>query len=474
MKSETEEVDDDELAMQTTKHEPDIFESDSNDDKSLESIKREIHELSGLKESSDNSNEETDTVKMELEEIMKETNEEPCVDQPNEPEPVEFNGNSAELQSEPKALVDVDEIVEIKDDKSDDGKQDACIVIEETDDTNSEEPEELKMETVDIKDDEDEKAAEPKAEPYDRKISTDDECFEDAKETVDNLKDDETISEPKSVDQTITIFDTDDDSPIEVIKEEDKTGKTKRDYSRKKSDLAIGVGEKRADDPPLSADSIAATPTAQQPQPEEETKANLSVRLKLKDRDRSESPYIEEDGTSGTSGDTQLRSKRRYSSTPVLDSFPNSPASSDDREYRAWKKSILMVHNRLNTHKHSPVFMKPITEEQVPGYKNTIRRPMDLYTIKRNVDSGIIRNTAEFERDVLLMCQNAIMYNSRDRLTCTMAAEMQADALQTIESIMDTWKKENEKALAEKAAATSSGQTSKMVRGRKSHRFSPN
>lgn len=457
--------------MQTTKREPDIFESDSNDDKSLESIKREIHELSGLKESSDNSNEEIDIVKMELEEIMKETSEEPSVEQPNEPESVEFNGNSSEIKTEPSASID--EIVEIKDDKSDDGKQEAFIVIEETDDTNSEEPEGLKMETVDIKDDEDEKQPELKAEPYDRKISTDDECFEDVKETVDNIKDDETISEPKSVDQTITIFDTDDDSPIEVIKEEDKTGKTKRDYSRKKSDLAIGVGEKRADDPPASTDSITAAPTVQ-PQPEDETKANLSLRLKLKDRDRSESPYIEEDGASGTSGDTQLRSKRRYSSTPVLDSLPNSPASSDDREYRAWKKAILMVHNRLNTHKHSPVFMKPITEEQVPGYKNAIRRPMDLYTIKRNVDSGIIRTTAEFERDVMLMCQNAIMYNSRDRLTCTMAAEMQVDALQTIESIMDTWKKENEKALAEKAAASSSGQTSKMVRGRKSHRFLPN
>lgn len=201
--------------IQTTKREPDIFESDSNEDKSLESIKREIHELTGLKESSDNSNEETDTIKMELEEIMEEiivaANREASIDESIEPESFELNVKGTEAVTDPQGSVDVDEIVEIKDDKSDDGKPDTFIVIEETDDTNSEEPEEIKMETVDIKDDDDEKAPDPKAEPSGSKLSTDDECFEDAKEIVEQIKDDESISEPKSVDQTITIFDTDDE-----------------------------------------------------------------------------------------------------------------------------------------------------------------------------------------------------------------------------------------------------------------------
>ncbi|KPJ18347.1 Bromodomain-containing protein 8 [Papilio machaon] len=49
---------------------------------------------------------------------------------------------------------------------------------------------------------------------------------------------------------------------------------------------------------------------------------------------------------------------------------------------------------------------------------------MDLTTIRRNIDSGQIRTTAEFQRDVLLMLSNALMYNSREHSVHTMALQM--------------------------------------------------
>ena len=39
---------------------------------------------------------------------------------------------------------------------------------------------------------------------------------------------------------------------------------------------------------------------------------------------------------------------------------------------------------------------------------------MDLTSIKKNVEGGVIRTDIEFQRDILLMFQNALMYNSSD------------------------------------------------------------
>lgn len=273
--------------------------------------------------------------------------------------------------------------------------------------------------------------------PTERKVSTDDELFEDAKETLDIE-----VKPSKPVTPVITC-DTDDDSPIEVVKEE-KVG-VKRDYSRRKKDQSHS--EKKSEE---------ITPS-------EDIGGSISSRLRLKERDRSESPFIEED-----SGEPLAKNKRRYSSTPVIDSLPNSPASSDDREYRSWKKSILLVYNTLAAHKCASIFAKPITEEQAPNYKTVILQPMDLQSLKRNIDSGQIRTTIDFKLYIMRMCYNAIFYNVNDDITCSRAKEMLADALQSIAEFSITWKKENEKPTATVSNISS---VSKSVRGRKSNRL---
>lgn len=272
-----------------------------------------------------------------------------------------------------------------------------------------------------------------------RKMSTDDDIFEDAK--------DEPIEEDphQDSDQINTVLDTDDDSPIEVIKE-DKVGKTKRDYSRKKMDLTESQKQSSHDDGGSSSDDKG---------------------MKNKERERSESPpsVMDEDGN-----DSTPRTSRRTSSTPNIDSVPNSPASSDDREYRVWRKSILMVYNRLSTHKYASAFLRPITEEQSAGYKNVIYRPMDLQTIKRNIENGLIRTTIEFQREVMLMCVNAIMFNRRDSNAYNMAKELMSESNAIIETSMDTWKKDSDKFGLIAVASSVSSTTSSASKGRSSRK----
>lgn len=357
---------------------------------------------------------------------------------------------------EDKGSVESVEIVEIKDD--DDKSESQIIVIEEADDliieesvgaTDSEKNDETttneQLQSKEVESVVDEPA--PKSEP-ERKSSTDDELFEDAKEQIDDVKSEDLqqSAEAEAAQQPIMIIDTDDDMPIEVIKE-DKVGRAKRDYSRRNKESTQSI-DKRSEET-TSSDDVFST---------------IGSRLRLKDRDRSESPYVEED-----SGEPAAKSKRRYSSTPNIDSLPNSPASSDDREYRGWKKSILLVYNGLIAHRYASLFAKPITVDQVPNYKTIVYQPMDLQTLKRNIDSGNIRTTIEFQRYVMLMCHNAMFFNHNDLVICSRAKEMLTDALAVIEDIMDTWKKENEKSLT--APSTSTGSTTKVVRGRKSNRL---
>lgn len=354
-----------------------------------------------------------------------------------------------------KAAEENAELVEVQNEQNENDKPEPIIVIEESEDAASDENASVTqtITEVTLSDETAEKLTETSSQEQTtisesdprRKTSTDDEFFEDAKEQLPEMKTDEPEQTNETVlsKDTIMIVDTDDDSPIEVIKE-DKTGRTKRDYSRRKQESNRSI-DKRSEEA-TSGEEVAST---------------IGSRLKLKDRERSESPYIEED-----TGEPATKSRRRYSSTPNIDSLPNSPASSDDREYRGWKKSILLVYNALIAHKYASLFAKPITEDQAPNYKTIVLQPMDLQTLKRNIDSGQIRTTLEFQRYVMLMCYNAIFYNFNDEVTCTRAKEMLTDALTLIDD-METWKKENDKS----AASSSSSSTTKVVRGRKSNRL---
>lgn len=86
---------------------------------------------------------------------------------------------------------------------------------------------------------------------------------------------------------------------------------------------------------------------------------------------------------------------------------------------------------------------------------------MDLSAIKKNIETGQIRTTAEFQRDIMLMFQNAVMYNSSDHDVYHMALEMQRDVLEQIQQFLAT----------QLIMQTSeSGISAKSLRGREANR----
>ena len=77
--------------------------------------------------------------------------------------------------------------------------------------------------------------------------------------------------------------------------------------------------------------------------------------------------------------------------------------------------------------------MQPVKDEIAPGYSNVVYRPMDLTTIKKNIENGIIKTTKEFQRDIMLMFTNAIMYNSSNHDVYKIALEMYKEVMHNVE-----------------------------------------
>ncbi|CAL4076910.1 unnamed protein product, partial [Meganyctiphanes norvegica] len=174
---------------------------------------------------------------------------------------------------------------------------------------------------------------------------------------------------------------------------------------------------------------------------------------KKKKRVDMEDEYINEDSRDVMSEEDMVHArggKRKSSGSDLFavaspfvpESNPCSPASTyygdendAEKAYRAWKKPIMILWNEIAAHKYASVFLRPITDEQAPGYHDVIHRPMDLKTIKARIENGTITNTSEFQRDIMLMFLNATMYNTSDHNVHQMASRMMKDTVASIESL---------------------------------------
>lgn len=62
---------------------------------------------------------------------------------------------------------------------------------------------------------------------------------------------------------------------------------------------------------------------------------------------------------------------------------------------------------------------------------------MDLSSIKRRLSKGHIQSVMEFQRDLMLMFQNAVMYNSSDHRVFHVAVEMQREVLEQLQVLAE-------------------------------------
>ncbi|KAM4038396.1 uncharacterized protein ACNLHF_016715 [Anomaloglossus baeobatrachus] len=107
------------------------------------------------------------------------------------------------------------------------------------------------------------------------------------------------------------------------------------------------------------------------------------------------------------------------------------------------KKKMAPIWKIIADHRFAGPFRKPLTDWEVPGYTEIVKRPMDLSTIKKGLSKGRIRTHADFQRDVLLMLQNAVMYNPINHRVHQLALELQRD-VQELLQVFNAHVKESE------------------------------
>ncbi|XP_032690706.1 bromodomain-containing protein 8 [Odontomachus brunneus] len=177
----------------------------------------------------------------------------------------------------------------------------------------------------------------------------------------------------------------------------------------------------------------------------------------------------EESSLSKLSGGRAMKTYSKRQQNIAVDSEPENEGTGEGADYRAWKKAVMLVYNRLATHKYASIFLRPITEDQAPGYHTVIFRPMDLSTIKKNIDNGTIRSTMHFQRDVMLMFQNAIMYNKHDTFIYKMAVSMQEECLQHMQILVQVTGEGTFRRETRTAASSSSEASENSVKRKRSH-----
>ncbi|KAL5292792.1 BRD8 family protein [Megaselia abdita] len=282
------------------------------------------------------------------------------------------------------------------------------------------------LDNVLLEDDASGSPAVPKEDSSENKIKTDEEerkeviKIENTEEMEPKTEEPETISSDESSDNTnLQTLKDKAKSEENLMKEEAKEEEEiKEEPIKTENDDVIEIPiDMKPDDPEAMLEMIHQSPEPDHSgkpdqREEEESAPSQPSKLVRKVKERSESP-MDDDGATDSS--TSFRSRRRYSSTPVNDSHPNSPVPSsfDDKETKAFKKSMFLLCTRLEKSKYSGVFMKATPDgslEDIVKWKNVCLKLLDLPTLRKNVESGHTKTTAEFFRDIYVMCYNSIFF----------------------------------------------------------------
>ncbi|KAH7729610.1 bromodomain containing protein [Aphelenchoides avenae] len=64
---------------------------------------------------------------------------------------------------------------------------------------------------------------------------------------------------------------------------------------------------------------------------------------------------------------------------------------------------------------HQKVFLEPVSEAAVPGYRAIIKKPMDLSTMRKKVNTGQYTSLDGFNADFLLMVENCATFNKDNK-----------------------------------------------------------
>ncbi|KAK9868990.1 hypothetical protein WJX84_004562 [Apatococcus fuscideae] len=107
-------------------------------------------------------------------------------------------------------------------------------------------------------------------------------------------------------------------------------------------------------------------------------------------------------------------------------SGPSAKGSGGKQGAEDWQSTVLQVLDAAMTYPGALPFTSPVSEEQAPGYRAVVKRPMDLGTLRNRVARGKCPNALAALSDIRLIWKNCRSFNaegSEIAVMCTDAAK---------------------------------------------------
>jgi hypothetical protein len=137
---------------------------------------------------------------------------------------------------------------------------------------------------------------------------------------------------------------------------------------------------------------------------------------------------------------------------PIGDSQPtptSATSNQSDNQNSSWRKLAYLLLDEIKQHKHGHVFLSGnhFKSLEIGGrpYLDLVRQPLDLSVINQRLRDRTIKNIHEFHRDILLMCQNAMMVNGEESQLYGFAKELKHFADGKILTLIQTERRWREK-----------------------------
>ncbi|CAN1143186.1 Bromodomain and PHD finger-containing protein 3 [Linum perenne] len=80
-------------------------------------------------------------------------------------------------------------------------------------------------------------------------------------------------------------------------------------------------------------------------------------------------------------------------------------------------------------------FSEPVDPEELPDYHEIVDNPMDFMTLTKKLNEGVYSSLEQFEKDVFLICSNAMEYNASDTIYYRQARAIEELAKKNFENL---------------------------------------
>ncbi|XP_038705116.1 uncharacterized protein LOC120000988 isoform X2 [Tripterygium wilfordii] len=132
------------------------------------------------------------------------------------------------------------------------------------------------------------------------------------------------------------------------------------------------------------------------------------------------------DGSLGSDGGRVWKATDTLHGSPV-ESGPTTPLPD--------KKLLVFILDRLQKKDTYGVFCEPVDPEELPDYHDIVDHPMDFSTVRKKLDGGAYSYLEQFEKDICLICSNAMEYNAPDTIYFRQARSIQELAKKDFENL---------------------------------------